>query len=109
MTSLSALHNSPSSSITRQGSNQMTRHIYPFPIRMFVSRFHGLLIRSQAGANHVGWLTIPDYISGSDMCQMYLSGPQSCGKSASTSTPKNVGMKPSTASNGGAFYTHLAL
>src|SRR6266446_8537578 len=51
--------------------------------------------RSQA-ANHVGWFTIPDYISSSGMCQIYLSGPQSCGKYASTSTPKNVGMKTST-------------
>ncbi len=46
--------------------------------------------RSQA-ANHVGWFTIPDYISSSGMCQIYLSGPQSC------------------STNGGAFYIHLAL
>ncbi len=45
MTSFLALHNSPSSSVACQGSNQMMQHIYSFPIRAFVSRFHGLLTK----------------------------------------------------------------
>src|SRR6266403_5601753 len=103
MTSFSALHNSPSSSTARQGSNQTTQHIHYFPIRAFVSHFHGLLTKGLKLQIMWGGLRF-QIISLARVCVKSISQALSPAvKTPLTSTPKNVGMKTSTVSNGGAF------